>query len=182
MLTLHRRDQIVVVCSFCHAEHELPAPSVPTAAEQEAHIIASARAASWVVEERTSEEEEWGDIACPRCTRHVLHGVPAHAENVQRWLARVVSVEGRRGHRVLQLTLWADNANAAQAMRGACVDWKPKRADGDLYASITEAFGVATFRGRIAVGSSVSVVTFVHFGRDRAIVKDVTARRERGTR
>jgi hypothetical protein len=110
--------------------------------------------------------------------------VPADAENAQRWRARVKSVTGRRGHRCLDLTLWADNERAEEVMREAVRDWRPNRPDGDLYSCVVEEFGVVTFRGRFEFGGAANVVTFTHLGREKVIVQDVTAwpRTRRGTK
>lgn len=101
--------------------------------------------------------------------------VPDDAENVQRWRARVKAVTGRRGHRCLDLTLWADNDRAEDVMRKAVRDWQPNQTEGDLYSYVAEEFGVVTFRGRFEFGGAANVVTFTHFGREKVIVQDVTA-------
>lgn len=101
--------------------------------------------------------------------------VPADAENVQQWRARVKGVTGRRGHRCLDLTLWADNARAEEVMREGVQGWRPNRPDGDLYSYVAEEFGIVTFRGRFECGGAADVVTFTHLGREKVIVQDVTA-------
>lgn len=110
--------------------------------------------------------------------------VPDDAENVQRWRARVKAVTGRRGHRCLDLTVWADNERAEEVMREAVRDWRPNRPDGDLYSCVVEEFGVVTLRGRFEFGGAADVVTFTHLGREKVIVQDVTAwpSKRRGTK
>ena len=101
---------------------------------------------------------------------------PDGAEDVQRWLARVTGVSGRRPRRTLHLTLWADDAGARAAMRRAYPLWQSGGTDGDIYGELTEEFGVVTFRGRIEPRGGARVTTFRFGDIDRAIVTDITAR------
>ena len=101
--------------------------------------------------------------------------VPASATRVARYVARVEGVSGRSPRRWLELKMWCSNVAAAQPLvesqRFGAVS-----PDGDLRASIREAFGAVTFRGDVArVGAAVEAVTFVLDGSERAIVAPATA-------
>jgi len=102
--------------------------------------------------------------------------IPRDAEDVQQWLARVTGISGRRPHRTLHLTMWADNAAARDVMRRAYPLWQSGSPDGDLYAEIVESFGVVTFRGCVELHGCAHVATFRLNGIDRAVVTDVTSR------
>lgn len=101
--------------------------------------------------------------------------VPASATRVARYMARVESTSGRSPQRWLELKLWCANDTAAQPL-ARTLRFGAVSPDGDLRASIREAFGVTTFRGDVArTGAAVEVVTFALDGSERAIVAPATA-------
>ena len=94
--------------------------------------------------------------------------IPDDAMDVQRWVARVYMVGGKRPHRTLSLRMWADcDVTEAMFVERRSAD----RSLGDMWADVAETFGVTTFRGHVAkVGAPVEVVTFTLNATPRLIV------------